>query len=433
MLSLTLFALLILSLLGNISGNFDENFYRKWIEKYQKISGNLTPPLKYKEWISLANQHGLSYNPEDYDQIFKDLKPYKSQKWTVPKLKNLESKLISMGVNVKGSDMEELKLKRLRWPFQNILNYLESVLDPKINFYVITHFYDESIVAPADDDQIRPYTDMEDLIKRCKAVRDVHKDYLDGNILLRAPSSFVAVPFDVPLFSVNRIKGFRDIILPSDRTGLGPYIFDYQTAIDSPVWEAKLKMAVFRGRTTGINFKKARAEHIPLTLSPRFKLAEMAIQQKEGKLTCSVPLDFGITEIWQCEENEEYVNEITRQFPLVPVLDYDTQFKSKYLVVVDGNGWPDRIAFFLLSGSLLFLATVSDDWVINQCIPGIHYINVKPDLSDLVEKIEWAAQNDAEAKIIAANGRELAQKQFSAKSMQVYNSLLFMEYQRLFQ
>ena len=63
-------------------------------------------------------------------------------------------------------------------------------------------------------------------------------------------------------------------------------------------------------------------------------------------------------------------------------------------MVADGNGWPDRIANFMLSGSLVFLATVHEDWVINQLLDGVNYIKVKPDLSDLVEKFEWAAKND---------------------------------------
>jgi glycosyltransferase involved in cell wall biosynthesis len=70
--------------------------------------------------------------------------------------------------------------------------------------------------------------------------------------------------------------------------------------------------------------------------------------------------------------------------------------------------------------------------VINQIVDGEHYIKVKPDLSDLVDKLEWAAANDEEAKRIAMNGRQFSKKMFDSQPMQMYNSLLFMEYQRLF-
>ena len=61
-----------------------------------------------------------------------------------------------------------------------------------------------------------------------------------------------------------------------------------------------------------------------------------------------------------------------------------------------------RIVFlYLWPRSLVFLGTIHEDWTGYQIIPGEHYIKIKPDLSDLVEKLEWAADNDAEAKRIA--------------------------------
>jgi hypothetical protein len=38
----------------------------------------------------------------------------------------------------------------------------------------------------------------------------------------------------------------------------------------------------------------------------------------------------------------------------------------------------------------------------------VHYIPVLPDLSDLEKKIEWAIDNDEEARQIQANGLEFA-------------------------
>ena len=37
--------------------------------------------------------------------------------------------------------------------------------------------------------------------------------------------------------------------------------------------------------------------------------------------------------------------------------------------------------------------------------PGVHYVPVQRDLSDLVEKIEWATNNDAEVEEIARRGQ----------------------------
>lgn len=101
-------------------------------------------------------------------------------------------------------------------------------------------------------------------------------------------------------------------------------------------------------------------------------------------------------------------------------------------VVVDGHGWPDRLAFFLSAGSLVFLATLHEDFVINQVVAGEHYIQVRPDLSDLLGKLEWAAENDAEAKRIAENGKQFALNNLRKPNIKAYNAMLFMEYQALF-
>ena len=40
-------------------------------------------------------------------------------------------------------------------------------------------------------------------------------------------------------------------------------------------------------------------------------------------------------------------------------------------------------------------------------IPGEHYIECKPDYSDLIEKIEWVRNNQIEAIKIGANAKQL--------------------------
>ena len=65
-------------------------------------------------------------------------------------------------------------------------------------------------------------------------------------------------------------------------------------------------------------------------------------------------------------------------------------------------------------------------------VDGIHYVKVKPDLSNLIEKLEWAYTNDEEAKAVAQNGQKLASSRFDLNNLQVYNALLLMEYENLF-
>ena len=63
-----------------------------------------------------------------------------------------------------------------------------------------------------------------------------------------------------------------------------------------------------------------------------------------------------------------------------------------------------RVPYLLAGGSLL-LKTESKyyEHFYRDLKPFEHYVPVKEDLSDLMERITWARENDAEAKKIAEN------------------------------
>lgn len=426
-----IFAAIFFSFLIIIFCEKSDDFYVKWIEEYRKVSGKTSPPTKFKEWINIAKDLKCSTNPSDYKQIFSDINNFKNVNISVEFLKSYEQKIKQLGRNIDGYNTHKLS-NSLFWPISNSWFYVPRVIDPSVDFYALIQIFDESMSFPADINPEKPYEDMADVLNRCKSLRQSLDMYADKFIHLQAPTSFLPVPYKVPIFSKNRLIGGSDIILPTYQTGLLTYLSSIKIALSSPKWEDKLQSAVFRGRPTGINFDKAKKENIPLTNNPRFKLHEMSLKQARGQLNCSVKLDFGVNSISDCLKDENYLNEVRKQFPEVNHMDFESQFKSKYLVVVDGHGCPDRISLYMLSGSLVFFATVHEDWTINQIVEGVHYIKVKPDLSDLIEKLEWAAANDNEARAIAANGSKFVSQTMGVSQVQVYNAFLFMEYQTLF-
>lgn len=410
----------------------NDDFYAKWIEEYRKVSGKMTPPTKFKEWIGIAINLKCSTSPSDYKQIFSDIDYFRNINITVEFLKIYEQKIKQLGRSIDGYNADKLS-NSFFWPISYSWFYVPRVIDPSVEFYALIQIFDEAMSFPTDIYPEKPYEDMADVLKRSESLRQSLGMYSDKCIHLQAPTSFLPVPYKVPIFSKNRLIGGRDIILPTYQTGLLTYLSSIEIALSSPKWEDKLRSAVFRGRPTGINFDKAKKDNIPLTNNPRFKLHEMSLKQARGQLNCSIKLDFGVNSISDCLSDENYLNEVRKQFPEVNHMDFESQFKSKYLVVVDGHGCPDRISLYMLSGSLVFLATVHEDWTINQIVEGEHYIRLKPDLSDLIEKLEWAAANDNEARTIAENGSKFVAKTMGVSQVQVYSAFLFMEYQTLFQ
>lgn len=82
---------------------------------------------------------------------------------------------------------------------------------------------------------------------------------------------------------------------------------------------------------------------------------------------------------------------------------FKDQLNYKYQMLIHGNassfsnsGW----RFF--SDSVVFISdSLWTQWYYNELKPYVHYVPVKRDLEDLVEKILWAKNHDSESRKIA--------------------------------
>ena len=92
--------------------------------------------------------------------------------------------------------------------------------------------------------------------------------------------------------------------------------------------------------------------------------------------------------------------------PHVPFYDF---FNYKYQLCVDGTVAAYRLPYLLAGGSLVFKQDSKYyEHYYRDLKPWVHYVPVKEDLSDLVDQIKWAQNNDEKAKQIALNAREFA-------------------------
>lgn len=383
----------------------------------------------------MAIESGCSTDPYHYRKIFEQLEPFKKAKLTIESVREVQNIIRSAHRSNIISNFISSKdlVATSSYPFFDTLKKVSRALDPEIDFALVFQKYDEYLMIPRDSRSKQSYNNISDIFESNSKFNSTYYRYKDQHSLLTIPTTFIAVPHALPVFGSNRLTLFHDIMLPTGKNGLlASQHGQKEAALKSPKWNEKMQRAVFRGRTTGINFRQAKEHGIDVRISPRLKLHEMAMKQKSKELNCSVELDFGITDFWQFNGDQAQLEELKTRFPLASSMKYENQFKHKYLVIVDGNGWPDRVATFLLSGSLVFLSTVHEEWVSDQLIPGKHYIKIKPDLSDLIEKIEWAAGHDEEAKTIAEAGKKYAIENLDLKNIQIYNAFLMMEYQRLF-
>jgi hypothetical protein len=85
---------------------------------------------------------------------------------------------------------------------------------------------------------------------------------------------------------------------------------------------------------------------------------------------------------------------------------------DKLALDIDGttNTWSNMLVRMHLGCCIIKVDSQEGfrQWYYDRIRPWEHFVPVKSDMSDLIEKIEWARSHDAEAQAIAANGRAFA-------------------------
>ena len=104
-----------------------------------------------------------------------------------------------------------------------------------------------------------------------------------------------------------------------------------------------------------------------------------------------------------------------------------TQYKI--LIDLEGVGYSGRFKYLLFTKRpILFVDRTYTEYFYNDLIPFIHYIPVKNDLSDLLEKIEWINNNYEKSQEIATNAYNFAITNFTQDKLidriyYVYNNI----------
>lgn len=100
-------------------------------------------------------------------------------------------------------------------------------------------------------------------------------------------------------------------------------------------------------------------------------------------------------------------------------------FQYKYQVNLDGTVAAYRLPYLLAGGSLV-LKQDSEyyEHFYGDLSPWKHYVPVKRDLSDLVDRVVWARENDEEAHKIAKAGEMYATNHLLPQHIFCYHTVL---------
>lgn len=213
----------------------------------------------------------------------------------------------------------------------------------------------------------------------------------------------------IPLFAWCGSDDTLDIVMPTyDITEaslecMGRVMLDMlsvQGNIDKK-WEEKIEKGFWRGRDS-------RRE--------RLKLIDIA--RKHPDL-----FNASLTNFFFFRDEEKIYGPKENHISFFKFFDY------KYQVNIDGTVAAYRFPYLLAGDSLVFKQDSKYyEHFYKQLKPWTHYVPFESDLNNLLERIQWAKTNDAEAKEISRNGQIFAQENLMPHDIICYHVVLFKEW-----
>ena len=92
------------------------------------------------------------------------------------------------------------------------------------------------------------------------------------------------------------------------------------------------------------------------------------------------------------------------------------QAKYKYLIDTRGNSWSSRLQTLLKLGRVIFVADRPyREWFFDRMKPGEHFVPVKEDMSDLIEKIFYMERHPEIYEKIVGNLREFVEENLTPR------------------
>ncbi|RDD44136.1 KDEL motif-containing protein 1 [Trichoplax sp. H2] len=215
----------------------------------------------------------------------------------------------------------------------------------------------------------------------------------------------------IPIFSWCGSETTSDIVMPTyDLTQstlemMGRVSVDVLAVQGStgPKWKDKIEKGFWRGRDS-------RQERLNLVIMGRNNTDLM---------------DTALTNFFFFKHDEALYGPIQKHISL---FDF---FKYKYQITLDGTVAAYRVPY-ILAGDSLVLKQDSEyyEHFYKDLKAWTHYVPIKRDLSDLIEKIKWAKNNDKQAKTIAQNAQQFVLDNLLPDPIFCYHWQLFNEYSK---
>ena len=220
---------------------------------------------------------------------------------------------------------------------------------------------------------------------------------------------------DIPIPNEDDWEQVSSMLYPPDCRSL--YL---ESVPDTVPWDAKKSTAVWRGKATGCGVTVETNQRLHLYL-----ISKQWETEKPGLLDAGVT-GWNIREkVWRGGEVDFLrVDKLPRAIRRrSPRMSLEAQRRYKYALNLDGHVAAFRLSY-LLSCKCVVLQVDSPRqyrvWYSDLLVPGVHYLSVKSDLSDLEEKISWCKAHDNECVQIVKRANDFHAKHIELRYMLSY-------------
>ncbi|KAJ5902163.1 Lipopolysaccharide-modifying protein [Penicillium taxi] len=308
---------------------------------------------------------------------------------------------------------------------------------------------------------ISNFTGSTDLCTVGPALGDQH------GFLFSASSNLITRKL-IPVFSECKVSVNNDILFPANMYFLKDERYMYNSHHDYE-WDKKTDSLLWRGVTSGgtqvednwsrlhrqrfvrlANATEMNQQTVPILSKSSSEQYELVPNFQPSDFASSY-FDVGFTEAWGCIPNCSFYDSVwTYKKPK----KFSEQFKSKYLVDIDGHSFSGRWRAFHQSKSLGIKATIFREWHDSRLFAWRHFIPMDNRFTDLyslmtyfiglhpsaIEEVTeesfpspglFVPRHDFEAEVIAGQSRQWAELSLRNQDLDIYLYLLLLEYGRI--
>lgn len=435
----------------------------KQLEKYIIISSWIQPTLNYKEKYNSDKFDSKVYQNTSNQSIL-DTINYIFNKMKSGIFVRIYNNILANFIPLHNLEYKNDFSKHLKIEEGSIENYMNS---KRKHFKHVPKMYKDMSKWATSNCTLRPeeeerwvvqeyMPEMYDMIRETLHNRKVNdciffinrKDfpYLDKNYNeayeeIYGDDKKLEHPYDkykfIPILGQSTTNKHADIPIPTgdDWDIISQRYFGYKKNkcknnyilkdIKIPKWEDRKDIVVWRGTGTGCGDT--------IEDNPRFKVTKMTEQlekegEKEGKKERNIFLDAGVVEFVDRDKKIKKDNKVrffknNENLKVREFLSPQEQLQYKYILNIEGNSAAYRFgSLFRFGYCVLNVESKYKLWFEQWLEEGVHYIGIKHDLSNLVEKIEWCLKNDDKCKQIAINGMHFFNTYFTKNFVYDYMS-----------